>query len=425
MSSEIRQRKNVTKVGASSNGSSEQKERRMANVKQNESTDKSFWYRFSRHPLGISLMCLTLIPILLLGRSASAGFPYFRLKNPEMVNSLLPFFKLRPSMGENDARQVLIVGTMSGGTRQVASDLSEKLGLEVDHELSDAQTYFVRDGSVWWFHAIRYLPKPPAKTIAAFCADATFNIGFHPKFYRSGICPEDIAWSQCWAKECFDILSNDWGCAASNTCQPHFAKVLHQVRNPAFTVESLVAKFCEGGTLPAGKMKDTFVKFSNGMFGQKHNFSEYSCIEGAGHYVVEYHNAMIKARQDGFIDAMFKLEETSTCQVAKLAGFMDESDCLYPPNYVQIQRICSVPENVANTPMKAKRYHKVNKGKIWLNWSDYEGSKHGSTLPKGDKTLVKAIRQLMLDLGYDPDQNRERIERQAPKATAPGIVTGY
>ena len=66
----------------------------------------------------------------------------------------------RPAVHLTDPRQVLIVGTISSGTSQVANDLKNKLGLEIGHENAVASWSFVRDGTVSWFHGIRYIPRP-------------------------------------------------------------------------------------------------------------------------------------------------------------------------------------------------------------------------------------------------------------------------
>jgi hypothetical protein len=65
----------------------------------------------------------------------------------------------RPAVGLMDPRQVLILGSMSSGTSSMALALQDELQLEVGHEDSDTLWKFVRDGTVSWFHGIRYWPK--------------------------------------------------------------------------------------------------------------------------------------------------------------------------------------------------------------------------------------------------------------------------
>eukprot|EP00535_Pseudo-nitzschia_heimii_P006283 CAMPEP_0197195038 /NCGR_PEP_ID=MMETSP1423-20130617/30336_1 /TAXON_ID=476441 /ORGANISM="Pseudo-nitzschia heimii, Strain UNC1101" /LENGTH=185 /DNA_ID=CAMNT_0042648573 /DNA_START=176 /DNA_END=730 /DNA_ORIENTATION=+ len=72
----------------------------------------------------------------------------------------LPIPILRPAFRSVDARQVLVVGTMSSGTTQVAHELRSKIDLEIGHENSETLWSFVRDGTVSWFHGIRFLPRP-------------------------------------------------------------------------------------------------------------------------------------------------------------------------------------------------------------------------------------------------------------------------
>lgn len=56
----------------------------------------------------------------------------------------------------HDEKQVLIVGTMGSGTKQMSRELA-RLGLEVGHEASDSTSQLCRDGTISWVHAIRFL----------------------------------------------------------------------------------------------------------------------------------------------------------------------------------------------------------------------------------------------------------------------------
>ena len=85
-------------------------------------------------------------------------------------------------------RQVLIVGTQSSGTTQMSRDLNA-IGLEVAHESSEASWSFARDGTISWFHGIRFLRRPQREEVASYsinwlCSRARRNIGFHPAMYR-------------------------------------------------------------------------------------------------------------------------------------------------------------------------------------------------------------------------------------------------
>ena len=64
---------------------------------------------------------------------------------------------LRPPVARDAPRPLLIVGSQSSGTVQMAKQLRE-LGLEIGHETSDSQWDFTRDGTVSWLHGLRFLP---------------------------------------------------------------------------------------------------------------------------------------------------------------------------------------------------------------------------------------------------------------------------
>lgn len=125
------------------------------------------------------------------------------------------------------------------------------LGLEIGHETVDAAWSYVRDGTISWFHAIRFLTQPDTKegmlnSITGICNDDflnIFNMGFHPAEYGppKRKCSYRSKWDKCWKAECFEILLNEWGCAIKGDCEVKFERNIHQVRNPLRTIESLVS----------------------------------------------------------------------------------------------------------------------------------------------------------------------------------------
>ena len=114
----------------------------------------------------------------------------------------------------------------------------------------------------------------------------------------------------------------------NNCYETPFRKVLHQVRHPLCTIESLVTKFCINEV--EGELQRPFFVFSNALFPQ-HNFSDMSCIEAANYYVYEYNYAIINAN----IDATYHIEDMTPCQIAKLAEFMEETISL---QYAQMKK---------------------------------------------------------------------------------------
>lgn len=327
---------------------------------------------------------------------------YILLKRPHLVNDLVGIDLLRPAVNFSDERQVLIVGTMSSGTTQVVADLTQRLGLEIGHEKTDALDLFIRDGTASWFHGIRFFPDTENRQsiIHNLCHDFTDKMGYHPRLYHalSG-CSEEKPWfplNECWLKECLNILDMEWGCAARGSCPQPFRTTLLQVRDPRSVVESLLAKFCKnnetGEASFNGTMQADWVKFMNILFeGRGHDFARYSCIEAVATYVIEYNNIMLRARDQNLIDGIYKVETTSPCEIAESAGFY--SNPVYKPNSFWLMNKCS-PTSYGSRPMGATT-NQINKGRIRLDWSEYE--KHA---------LKHEMQKLMQSLDYDPNKER-------------------
>lgn len=342
------------------------------------------------------------------------GYHFLLLQRPDIVTkATMGLYTPRPPVRTQDPRQVLIVGTMSSGTSQTAADLKKKLGLEIGHENSDSAWNFVRDGTVSWFHGIRFLPAPDTaeqtvRSLALLCTNFTDSMGFHPRMYRdTGKCSSRQKWSKCWTRECAAILSQEWGCAfrakkeqhemdtlpTQRQCETPYARVLHQVRHPVHAIESLVTKFCQGGI--DGTVHPSFIKFASALF-PKQDFETLSCIEAASVYTVEYNRAIIGAGD--LVHAYYRVEDVSPCNVAKMAGFLD-SHPVYQPNKEKVAGACDAPDHVANMKMRST-VNRVNEGQLSLSTNDFLGGAHGSVRKDGDTRILKLVRALTEDLGY-------------------------
>lgn len=378
---------------------------------------------FFSHPL------IVVLPYVLLPYLVYRSLYFFRLQHP------LPGF--RPAVAVSDERQLLVVGTMSVGTVQVATDLYKTLNIEVDHEAADASWYFVRDGTVSWFHGTRFASeKPQPQALAKFCTNMTLNMGFHPNMYRSTSPCESTrsTWNSCWASECFKLLAREWSCASppgsgdenefeewqksSSSCETPFRRTLHQVRHPLQTVESLVTKFCVGGV--DGTVHEEFQNFMPVVVPSLEETD--SCIEAAVKYVVSYTRSLMKARvEDGQIYGMYQVERTTPCEIARMAGFLEESTAVYGPHVSRLQSVCADPSSPANKRFLSEA-HTINRGQLTLTWEDLLGGRHGSILPDGDTTWQKALHQLTLDLGYDPDKRPDAENDENEFASLPKLV---
>ena len=386
--------------------------------------DDSAWKVFTGHPL-VWAGKFVLIPYFLY-----IGYYYLRLQRPEYVSLLTGgLIRLRPAVhGTATPRQLLIVASPGSGTVQMAAELRTKLSLEVGHESADAAWDFTRDGSVSWFHGIRFLP--PLQDRDAFiqglgasrmCQDAETmgNMGFHPAMYGPprGRCSYRSKWDECWKGECYVALLREWGCAASDGwefakgCETKFAKNLHQVRHPVRTLESLAAKFCIGGL--EGLVAGPFLTFASLLF-PGHDFYADSCVEAAGFFVASYLEAMEAARANGTIDAFYRIEDASACDVAEAAGLLSSGATVYAPNHERIATLCDPDHHSPAQEKVQQKMNQVNKGQVQLDWQDLRGGMHGSRRKKGDRTLEERLRKLCRAFGYDenetPLQNASPVE---------------
>mmetsp|Transcript_12607 Transcript_12607/g.29046 ORF Transcript_12607/g.29046 Transcript_12607/m.29046 type:complete len:344 (-) Transcript_12607:914-1945(-) len=204
--------------------------------------------------------------------------------------------------------------------------------LQIGHETSDTIWSFARDGTISWMHGLRFLPgEAPARSVEIMCERSRRNMGFHPAMFRPPHrgCSYRTEWDFCWSDECSDLVRAEWGCAARRACETPYAVSMLQARHPLRTAESLAVKFCEKGTGGArfGAPHEHLGAFLSALFPSREEstWRELSCEETVGWYWAEYTEAMLRAVDGGLIDAVYKVEDLSPCQVARLAGFTEGS----------------------------------------------------------------------------------------------------
>lgn len=375
MSSKARQRRGKKAAGNQQATANRHTADASANKKKQQHDERTLSQIFWEHPL-IVVLPYVLIPYLLYN-----AYLYVILQRPELVSPLL---SLRPALKLTEPRQVLIVGTMSSGTTQVAHELSHNFGLEVEHEVSDSTSYFCRDGTVSWFHGIRFLPPLDEESLprmAKLCVNFTSHMGFHPRMYAAKSCSSTKTWSSCWMKYCFQLLQNEWGCTHRQNCETPFAVTLLQVRHPMHTMESLVSKFCTANNTAVHSSFKTFV---TALFHPVKDLN--TCLEWVATYVLEYNHAMLLAHKQGAIDHWYRVEETSPCQVAALAGFIDDSNHLvYRPNHEKVALKCR-DEQLQQSMVSTK--YKINQQDLNLTLADFPNDYAGR------------IQKLIRALGY-------------------------
>jgi hypothetical protein len=360
---------------------------------------ETLWQTFYRHPV-VRITVGVVVPYAIY-----IAYLYVRLQKPE----LLSLWSLRPAVGVPDARQLLIMGSMSSGTTQVAAELSRLLDLEVGHEQADTAWNFVRDGTVSHFHITRYLPLENTTAslltrvnlAVQLCGDTNTsaahyksleNMGFHPFMYQASTCSyrQRGMGDNCWRKECYAAVLREYGCAVRDDCVTPFARSLHQVRNPLRVLESLVVKFCTH--VEAAYPVESFRILANATF-PEHDFYQYngtsSYIEALGWYVVLYNQILVKATSAGLIDGVYRVEDVTVCEIADLAGLLDSSTTVYGPNHDRVAAICHGP-----TPpgVLDQSQNMVNQDRVRLGWGDIRAI---------SSKLEKSLRKLFATLGYD------------------------
>ncbi|EJK75571.1 hypothetical protein THAOC_02702 [Thalassiosira oceanica] len=375
--------------------------------------DMAFAEVFSGHPL-VRVGKYVLIPYVLY-----LSYYYFQLQHPEVVSLVtLGLVRLRPAIYNSASpRQVLIVGTQGSGTVQMASTLKRQLGLEIEHESTDAAWSFARDGSVSWFHGIRFFAPTSQKekldSIHALCSapqSTHENMGFHPAMYGPprNKCSYRSKWNDCWKSECYMILLQEWACMSNLSCDINFRANLHQVRNPVHNIESLITKFCVGGL--EGSVQEPFVKYASALF-PTHDFANDSCIDAVSYFVVMYLEAMVKAREKGHIDNFYRVEDSSACAVVDAAGLTQLSTTVYEPNYEHVSKLCNESDvRSAAQNVVGQDRNKVNKGQVALAWDDFLGGRHGSKRKDGDHELVQRLKRLFAAFSYDPTKILDKPE---------------
>lgn len=419
---------------------SSNKEETDSSLTKGENEEESLYDTFRNHSF-FNFFIITIFVVF--PYMLNLSYYYVFLQHPEILTYLtLGLMTVRPAVSVTDERQVLIVGSISSGTVQISHELNSKLSLEIGHETTDSEWAFVRDGTVSWFHGIRFMKKPSdekeyVQSIMDICDynKDKKNMGFHPGMYRppKNNCSYREEWSECWKTECIQIVSSEWGCGLDNTCEINFRRNVHQVRNPLHTIESLVAKFCklevtDTSTLTSAEKKGegegeqsqtrnnnessdssttintsknetmdaSFISFANAMFHESHDFRDSSsCLEAASNFVLLYTQSLIDARVDGgHLDGFYRIEDSSVCDVAKVAGLYNIDTAVYKPNYETVRASClnnstkgEEDNSMSNKIEKTK--NKVNQGYVKYTWNDFP------------KDLEKKVKQLSQKLGYE------------------------
>ncbi|KAL3923431.1 MAG: hypothetical protein SGILL_001664 [Bacillariaceae sp.] len=442
-SSNVRQRRKVNQSKEKEGGKGKSDKDFSNNTEHEENKDPSLSSVFFNHPL-VRVGQFILLPYLLF-----QAFNYVTLKKPEWLGLATGgWINLRPSVGTYDERQVLIVGASINDNKQLASKLSSTLQLEISHETFDSLHNYCRDGTVSWYQFMRFLSfadngknnekkgfhqdstAMSLNKVQAFkelCVDRNSSLVsqfFHPRDYApSQVCSSRELWSNCWSNECILTLQAQWDCQngkddganhdnqRESYCKPSFGKVLHQTRFPLTTIEQLNNTYCD-----IDGIKGSFLNIVSGFFPHR-DWQDMPCLEAVSWYTLDFESTMLQARKDGdVVDGIFKLESTSPCEVASLAGFTDPTHSLYHPHLERLTTLCHESEDKQldkKTQQKAEtarskhafvpRVPKSLQQKT-ATWDELE--QELKTVSKnGKRRLIDSLKDLSKELGYGEGSN--------------------
>ena len=211
---------------------------------------------------------------------------------------------------EHIERQLLVIGLPGSGTSAMAHDLAE-LGLRIGHE--DARQ---DDGSVSWLHGMRLLESIDIK---ALCRRDALTAGWHPMKLESHQCKDACrlgCWNTCWEKECPGVLRRQVSCYGNqrDRCRPRFRVTLLQVRHPLSATASVVHGFC-GGNLTADATHNKLLHLFRAFFPTYHWADVPTCAGQVAAFWLQYNRVALQRA-----DHWYRVEDTTPCAVAKLAG---------------------------------------------------------------------------------------------------------
>ena len=127
------------------------------------------------------------------------------------------------------------------------------------------------------------------------------------------------------------------------------------------------------------------------------------CLNAMAWYTVDFHKTLMGAREAGLVHGVFQIESTSPCEVASMAGFMDESTALYTPNAEKITRGCRELDGSLDAQSEDlfTRVKKTNKGDV------IPGLTPVTLKDFDDSRLAKEVKNLVSVLGYAKEGDSE------------------
>jgi hypothetical protein len=259
------------------------------------------------------------------------------------------------------------------------------------------------------------------------------------------------AMNACWTISCLSTVHQEYGCEIRGDCEVNFQRKLFQARNPFRVVESLMVKFCDDTLQPRqlGHVRTTsseedinatnltnktggnnateatvpmiesvlhapFLIFAQALFQQDReavgdgaSFLTDSCLHAVSYYVLRYHQIMLDALDKGYVDQMYRIEDSSVCDVVGLAGFNNSATVVYPPHHDAVRRVCHKDSFSEATLVIKQEANPINvEGHMRLGWQDLKSV-----------GMEDAYRDLFRRMGY-------ALEAETETGTVPPCAKG-
>jgi hypothetical protein len=213
-----------------------------------------------------------------------------------------------------------------------------------------------------------------------------YNCSFmHPQFHS------------CHLHACHLAMEREYACAVdgndNNDCATPYQTTLLQTREPWKIVQSLAAKYCwkEGEFVSEPPKTLKWLLEALQLVHNNNNNGDgesSSCVVQMLEYVVGYYNTILDNAPHGGLP-MYKIESTSPCQVAEMAGLLDPSTTIYRPNHDRIAQLCDgTQDHQKSLPKPANT---INKGRV----------KREDILPHMSPSHLELLKALYDRLGYE------------------------
>jgi len=289
-----------------------------------------------------------------------------------------------------------------------------------NNELEDSSTFYER---------IRYL----CRLKFALTYDSRDRYGFEQSVFGddsdfNDCSPFNPDSRRCQLPVCEEAMKKEYGCALrlssdedEQSCDMMpFRTTLLQTRQPWDIVRSLVERYCWKKKSVQENMPSSLedlltalelippvdpfntIEISEVDKNSTNNIpASYHCVNQFIDYVTEYYNTVLDkstnsaAVSSSDIVKTYKIEETSPCEVAELAGLFDADTSVHLPNHEKVKRKCTSLSDSSMDPS-------ITANSSFDDFEDLEViSVKRDLIPYTTPEHLQRIRQLFTRLGYE------------------------